>query len=312
MEYIKLAGVGLRISRVGIGMWQASGRSWGTDVSDEDCIAAMERASSLEVNLVDTAEIYGDGHSEEVVGRALKKIGRDEFVVATKVHGGHLRYDDVITAAEKSRKRLGISEIDLYQVHWPDPWEQVPMKETFSAFDKLYQEGRISAVGVCNFSVRDLEEARRYLKHTDIVSNQIHYSLLHREPEKEVLPYCEKEGIAVLAWSPIAKGILTGKYTEKRRPSDEIRRDDVLFKPHNLREARKLLAVIKKIAEDRKKTPAQVALNWLMRKKLVIPIPGAKRPEQAAENARAVGWKLTAKEIEAMTAVADSLKLDTF
>src|SRR5439155_302811 len=141
---------------------------------------AITRSHELGVNLVDTAEAYGNGHSEQVVGRALRDIGRDEFVVATKVHGANLRYDELQRAAAASMKRLGVNEIDLYQVHWPDPWEQIPLKETMKALEKLYTEGKIRAIGVSNFAVRDLEEARSYLSRTDIVSNQVRYNFLER------------------------------------------------------------------------------------------------------------------------------------
>jgi myo-inositol catabolism protein IolS len=179
---------------------------------DEQIVRAITKSHELGVNLVDTAEAYGRGHSEQVVGRALRDIGREEFVVATKVHGANLRSDELQRAAAASMKRLGVNEIDLYQVHWPDPWEQIPFKETMKALEKLYTEGKIRAIGVSNFAVRDLEEARSLLSRTDIVSNQVRYNFLQREIEEEVLPYCRKNNITILAYSPLAQGALTGKY----------------------------------------------------------------------------------------------------
>ncbi len=166
MEQVELGGSGMRVSCLGVGMWQAGGQPWGDDVRDGDCIAAMRRAHELGVTLIDTAEVYGDGHSEEVVGQALKEIGRDEVVVATKVSGSHLRYDDVQQACEGSLKRLGLDVIDLYQIHWPDPWQQVPLEESMRALERLYKDGKIRAIGVSNFAVRDLEEARSALSTT--------------------------------------------------------------------------------------------------------------------------------------------------
>src|SRR5207245_8235139 len=160
MEFRTIGKNGPKVSRIGMGVWQASDL-WKGD--DEQIVRAITRSHELGVNLVDTAEAYGNGHSEQVVGRALRDIGRDKFVVATKVHGANLRYDELQRAAAASMKRLGVKEIDLYQIHWPDPWEQVPLKETMKALEKLYTEGKIRAIGVSNFAVRDLEEARSYL-----------------------------------------------------------------------------------------------------------------------------------------------------
>jgi Aldo/keto reductases, related to diketogulonate reductase len=132
------------------------------------------------------------GTVEKVLGRALKKYGRENFFVATKVYGAHLRYDELQRAAEASIKRLGVDRIDLYQIHWPDPWEQIPMSQTFRAMKKLYEEGKIRAIGVSNFAVRDIEEARGILGDVPIVSNQVRYNLLQRNIEEEVIPYCKK------------------------------------------------------------------------------------------------------------------------
>ncbi len=164
MDFRTLGKNGPKISRIGIGVWQASDL-WKGD--DQQIVRAITKSHELGVNLVDTAEAYGRGHSEQVVGRALRDIGREEFVVATKVHGANLRYDELQRAAVASMKRLGVSEIDLYQVHWPDPWEQIPLKETMKGLEKLYTEGRIRAIGVSNFAVRDLEEARSLLSRTE-------------------------------------------------------------------------------------------------------------------------------------------------
>ena len=218
MEYVRLGKSDLKVSIIGFGAWQASGKAWGVDVEDEQIVKAMVRAYELGVNLIDTAEAYGDGHSEEVVARAIREIGRENLVIATKVHGGHLRYNDVLKAAENSLRRLGIREIDLFQVHWPDPWEQVPLKHTMQAMERLYKEGKIRAIGVSNFAVRDLEEARKHLSDAVIASNQVRYNMLQREIEEEVIPYCKRENIIIIAYSPLAQGALTGKYSLSNKP----------------------------------------------------------------------------------------------
>ena len=312
MEYVSLGRGGPDVSAVGLGMWQAGGKAWGSDVRDADCRKAMERAVELGVNLVDTAEAYGDGHSERVMSRAIRNVGRDHVFVATKVGGWHLRADDVLKACAASLTRLGVREIDLYQVHWPDPWSQVPLRETIKALEALHRAGRIRNIGVSNFAVRDLEEARSHLSRADIVSNQVRYNMLQREVEAEVVPYCKREGIAILAWSPIGKGVLTGKYHDGRRPKDRIRSDEDLFKPANLRAAAPLIRELRKIGRARGKTAGQVALAWLRRHGHVIPIPGAKRPAQAEENAGAAGWQLTAREFRSLGGILRRTWLDTF
>jgi aryl-alcohol dehydrogenase-like predicted oxidoreductase len=312
MEYVSLGRGGPNVSVVGLGMWQAGGKAWGSDVRDADCRKAMERAVELGINLVDTAEAYGDGHSERVMSRAIRNVGRDHVFVATKVGGWHLRADDVKKACAASLKRLGVREIDLYQVHWPDPWSQVPLRETMKALEALHRAGKIRNIGVSNFAVRDLKEARSYLSRADIVSNQVRYNMLQREVEAEVVPYCKREGIAILAWSPIGKGVLTGKYHDGRRPKDPVRAEEDLFKPANLRAAAPLIRELRKIGRAHGKTPGQVALAWLRRHGNVIPIPGAKRPSQAAENAGAAGWSLRPAELRTLVGTVRRIRLDTF
>jgi len=312
MDYISLGRGGPKVSAIGIGMWQAGGKAWGEDVRDSDCRKAMERAVGLGINLVDTAEAYGDGHSETVMKGAIKAVGRDNVFVATKVGGWHLRPDDVKKACEGSLRRLGVREIDLYQVHWPDPWSQVPLRETMKALEALHRAGKIRHIGVSNFAVRDLEEAQSHLARSSIVSNQVRYNMLQRDVEAEVVPYCKREGIAILAWSPIGKGLLSGKYHDGKRPKDRVRSDEDLFKPANLRAAAPLIRELRRIGRTHRKTAAQVALAWLRRNRHVVPIPGAKRPAQAEENAGAAGWSLTSAEIGALGRILARLRIDTF
>jgi len=309
---IRLGKSDVEVSVVGIGTWQASGTQWGTDVTDENCVQAIVRSAELGVNLVDTAEAYGNGHSEEVVGRAVREVGRERVVVATKVHGGHLRYDDVVRACDMSLSRLGVKQIDLYQVHWPDPWQQIPLRNTMRAMEKLHEEGKIRAIGVSNFAVRDLEEARSVLSHTDVVSNQVRYSILQRQIEEEVVPYCKRESVTVLAYSPLAQGALSGKYTEDSKPSDDVRKGNKLFSDRNMVEVSKVIGVLADVASRRGKTIPQVALNWIISHPGTVPIPGAKRAEQAEENAGAAGWTLSPQEIKEIDAIYSSISLDYF
>jgi len=312
MDYVPLGRGGPKVSAIGLGMWQAGGKAWGDDVRDVDSRKAMERAADLGINLVDTAEAYGDGHSETVMARAIKEVGRDRVFIATKVGGWHLRADDVRKACAGSLKRLGVRDIDLYQVHWPDPWSQVPLRETMKALEELHRAGKIRNIGVSNFAVRDLKEARSHLSRADIASNQVLYNMLQRNVEAEVLPYCRREGIAILAWSPLGKGILSGKYHNGKRPKDRVRSDEDLFKPSNVRATIPLIRELRRLAQAHGKTPAQVALAWLRRHPHVIPIPGAKRPSQAEENAGASGWSLSGRDIRTLEGILRRVRLDTF
>jgi len=310
MEKVELGRSGIKVTRLGIGAWQAGGKQWGDDVTDENCIAALKKAHDLGINLVDSAEVYGQGHSEEVVGRALKEIGREELIVATKVAGSHLRYEEVLKACEGSLKRLGVDSVDLYQIHWPSVWEQVPLRETMRALEKLYKEGKVRAIGVSNFAIRDLEEARSALSSTDIASNQVQYSMIHREIEEEVLPYCKKEKITVLAWAPLGEGALTGKYSKSVAPKDSVRERHPFFRPKNIEQINGLVKLLEEVGTQHGKSGPQVALNWLLSKDNVVPIPGAKNPKQAEENAGAGGWSLSSKEISRLNQALASLKLE--
>ncbi len=307
MDFRTLGKNGPKVSRIGMGVWQASDL-WKGD--DEQIVRALTRGHELGVNLVDTAEAYGNGHSEQVVGRALRDIGREEFVVATKVHGANLRYAELQRAASASMKRLGVNEIDLYQVHWPDPWEQVPLKETMKALEKLYTEGKIRAIGVSNFAVRDLEEARSHLSRTDIVSNQVRYNFLQREIEEEVLPYCRKNNITILAYSPLAQGALTGKYSRGHVPKGDIRDENRLFAPKNIEQIEKVNAVLASIARRHGCSVSQVALSWLLANQIVVPIPGAKNEAQAEENVGSTKHLLTNAELTELDTAYELVDID--
>jgi len=304
---IELGKSGIRVSRIGLGVWQASGEWLGRD---NKIIGAIGRSRDLGVNLLDTAEVYGNGHSEGVLGRALKAYGRDNFVVATKVYGSHLRYDELQRACAYSLRRMGISEIDLYQIHWPDPWEQIPLKETMRAMEKLYAEGKIRAIGVSNFAVRDLVEARSFLSKSDIVSNQLQYSLIRREIEEEDIPYCKREGIRIIAWSPLAQGALSGKYNSRRVPKRDVRTTNPIFERKNLTRMKGLLLAMSKIASRQGCTMSQVALAWLMKDTDVVPIPGAKSADQAEENAGAAQVELSADDLETLDRESRNVDID--
>lgn len=308
MEYTEIGhNSKLKVSKIGMGLWQASD-AWNGN--DDSIVEAVGESKKMGINLVDTAEGYGNGHSESVLGSALKKFGRENFFVATKVMGAHLGQKELLRAADASIKRLGAGHIDLYQIHWPDPWEQIPFKHTFSSMAELYRQGKIRAVGVSNFAVRDLEEAREILGDVPIVSNQVRYNVLQRNIEEEVLPYCKKHNISIIAWSPLAQGVVSGKYNSTNAPKDDVRNGNQLFAPKNLDASRELIQAMKHIGEKYSKTSAQVALNWLISHEDVIAIPGAKSQKQAKENAEAASFKLTQEELRELNSISSSVEID--
>lgn len=314
MIYERMRGTDLSASKIGIGAWQFGESAWGygKDYTEEDIIKAIEASSIYGVNFIDTAEVYGGGLSEEIVGKAIKRVKRlDRFYIFTKVSGAHLRYDDVIKACEGSLKRLGVEAIDLYQVHWPNFY--VPIEETMRAMEKLVEDGKVRYIGVSNFPVSLLEEAEKALKNNVIVSNQVKYNLLERDIEKEILPYAQKKKIAILAYSPLAMGLLTGKYDEKNLPEDELRKNNPLFRnPENLRQIVEFVNFLRELALDYSVTISQIALNWLMVKEGIFAIAGVKNEKQAVTNALAAEIKLSEEDYELIDKKSKELRLTYF
>lgn len=256
---------GCKVPAIGLGTWKIGGSMTPDHSQDDLAIKALRHGISLGMWLIDTAEIYGGGHAEELVGEAIKIFNREKIFIVTKVWETNLRYDDVLKAAKRSLKRLKTNYIDLYLIHWPNP--RIPLSETMKAMEKLVSDGLVRYIGVSNFSVKLMEEARSYLSKEDIVVNQVKYNVYDRSVERDILPYCQKEGITLMAYTPLAKGSVS---TDKT-----------------------LIEIGRKYG----KTAAQVALNWLISKDMVIAIPKAIRIEHIEENAGAMGWRLSEEDI---------------
>jgi diketogulonate reductase-like aldo/keto reductase len=262
MEFKELGATGVNVPEIGLGTWQYRGGA-----------APIKKAVELGAWFIDTAEMYG---TEEAVGAAIKGM-REKVFVATKVSGNHLRYEQVLAAAEASLRRLGVETIDLYQVHWPDP--AVPIAETMGAMEKLVDDGKVRFVGVSNFYLKNLQEAEAAMQRHKIVANQVKYSLLQRGIEEDTLGYCQKNRIAVIAYSPLARGALAARSMIKNRRE---------------------LAVLQQIASETGKTMTQVALNWCVAKPGVIAIPKTDKVERVVEMCGASGWKLSPSQIAAL------------
>jgi diketogulonate reductase-like aldo/keto reductase len=251
MELKELSNTGVMVPEVGLGTWKYTG---GTE--------PLRRGIELGAFLIDTAELY---RTEDVVDQAVKGI-RDRIFIATKVPGNHLRYDQVMRAAEGSLRQLGTDYIDLYQIHWPNP--SVPIKESMRAMEALADSRQVKYIGVSNFSVKELEEAQAAMTKYPLVSNQVLYNLKRREIEKDLLPYCQQNQITVIAYTPLADGSLTAPTQALQEVADEV-----------------------------DKTPAQVALNWCISHSNVIVIPKSNSLARIEENCGASGWRLSEDQL---------------
>jgi aryl-alcohol dehydrogenase-like predicted oxidoreductase len=302
MEKRKLGTSDVHITPILMGTWQA-GKKWWVGIEDADSIKAIRAAFEAGITTIDTAEVYGDGHSERIVAEAVSDV-RDQVEYATKVFANHLKYDQVIEACDRSLKNLKTDYIDLYQIHWPTGsfnTEIVPIEETMNALNHLKAQGKIRAIGVSNFSRAQLTQAAQYGR---IDSLQPPYSLFWRQVEKDAMPYCIENNISILAYSPLAQGLLTGKFGlgDKFDPEDN-RAKNKLFQGENYERAQQALDKLRPIAAQHDCTLAQLALAWLIAQPQTHAIAGARYPEQAKDNALAADVKLSADEIAEIDAI---------
>ena len=275
MEYRFLGKTGERIAAIGLGTWLIGGGGSPDYSRDREAVEAIRYAIELGMTHIDTAEMYGGGHAEELVGEAIKAFKRDEVFIASKVWPTNLRYDDLLKACERSLKRLQTSYIDLYYIHWPS--DVIPLSESMRAMERLYKDGKIRYIGLSNFSPTQIEEARSYLSTTDVVAIQAEYSLYNRKIEADLIPYCFRSGMTVVAYSPLARGALLAD----------------LKKP-----AERRIQLLMELAEKYSKTPVQIALNWVIWHDQVIAIPKALQRQHLEENAGAAGWKLAKEDYD--------------
>lgn len=309
LEYRELGKTGIKVSAIGLGTWQWGSREWGWGraYGRKDAFEAFQKAMEFGINFIDTAEIYARGKSEEIIGEAIRGH-REDVVIATKVWPWNLSYGRTLRAAERSLHRLGVDVIDLYQIHWPNPI--IPIRNTMKAMKKLVQQGKVRCVGVSNFNLQRLKAARDALAPLELASNQVKYNLLNRRTEAEVLPYANRERISIVAYSPLAQGLLTGKYTPSSKPSSFVQKTNSGFSSHNLSQLSELIEILSGIAAAHNKTPSQVALNWLIKNESVIVIPGVKRPENVLDDAGAAGWRLDDSEVERLENASSKVELD--
>jgi aryl-alcohol dehydrogenase-like predicted oxidoreductase len=295
----------LNIAPLGVGAWAwGSTRLWGygKEYTRNDVGKAFRASMAEGVTLVDTAEMYGNGASERIIGEILREGAFEGTpVIATKFAPLPYRFStkSLLKAVDKSLERLGIEMIDLYQIHFPNPIFKI--NSLMDALAETVKAGKVRRVGVSNYSADQMRRAYdRLASHgVSLASNQVEYSLLQRAPETNgVLEASRDLGVTLIAYSPIAQGLLTGKYAPGNRPVGLVRRMGRAFGEQNFKKIEPVLNILREIGESHDKEPAQVALNWLIRQRSTFPIPGAKNERQARQNAGTLGWEMTGEEVE--------------
>ena len=306
----KIPGIESVISSVGLGTWVMGGLHWGGS-DDKTAEEAIEASLAAGINLIDTAPVYGFGRAEEIVGKTVKRLKcRDQVVLATKfgldwdeAHQNirrNSRKKRIMKELDQSRRRLGTDVIDLYQVHWPD--ESTPWGETMDCLLSFYEAGLIRAIGVSNFSAGQMQECMRY---APIHSAQPPYNLFEQESGTGVIPFCRENGIAVLAYGSLCRGLLTGKFKPGVSFKDsDIRSQDPKFRPGMLEKYLKAVDDLRAMAAQKKCTVSQLALAWVFHQEgVTAALAGARSREQARENSEAVRMHLSAGEMRQMEAI---------
>lgn len=329
MEYRKLGDSDLAVSVVTFGAWAAGGWMWGGTERSE-AVKAIQESYHVGVTSIDTAPVYGQGLSEEIVGEAIKDFPRDKVQILTK-YG--MRWDlakgdlamhskdnsgkaidiykyagkeSIIEECENSLKRLGTDYIDLYQIHWND--KTTPIDETMEAVARLIEQGKVRYAGVCNYSADLMREAAKSI---DLVSNQVPYSMVKRDIEAETVPYCIEHNKSILAYSPLERGLLTGKMKPGHSFSEGDHRASLyFFKDENLKRVDGFLDKIKPMVDDKNATIGQLVLRWTVEQPgITIALVGARDAEQALQNAAAMDIKLSAEELNQITDELNKLEL---
>jgi len=329
MEYTTLGKSNVKVPRLTFGAWAIGGWMWG-GADKKDALKAIHKSLDLGITTIDTAPVYGFGLSEEIVGEAVKGVRKDvqiltkygmiwdkkigKFYFNSTDNDGKpvsiYRYagkESVIKECEKSLKRLRTDYIDLLQIHWSDP--TTPIKETMEAMEILQKAGKIRAAGVCNYNLEDMKTAADFIH---LASNQVPYSMLRRDIEKDIVPWCIKNNVSILPYSPLQRGLLTGKFKKGYHfnPGD-TRPDTPYYKDSNIKKTNELLEKLNPLAQDRNATLSQLVLRWTMQMPgITTVLAGARNPAQIEENSGALNFQLTGEEMKIINSYLEQLKLD--
>lgn len=301
IETLTIEGIATPVSRIGLGTWAIGGWMWG-GADDERSVTTIRTALERGINLIDTAPVYGFGHSEEMVGKALEGV-RDQAVIATKValdwnEGGPRRNSTparIRQEIEDSLRRLRTDRIDLYQVHWPDPL--VPIEETAAELEKLRQEGKILAIGVSNYSIEQMDAFRSA---APLASVQPPYNLFERAIETDVLPYARDKGLVVLGYGALCRGLLSGRMNNSTTfDGDDLRKSDPKFKAPRFEQYLAAVEALKSLAQERHgKSVLALAIRWVLDQGPTVALWGARRPDQLDGIDEAFGWTLSQQDLQ--------------
>ena len=329
MIYRKLSDSELELSVITFGAWAAGGWMWG-GTERKDAVDAIRASYDVGVHSIDTAPIYGQGLSEEIVGEAIKGLPRDKVQILTKFG---MRWDlakgdpagasknnagediqiykyagreSIVEECENSLRRLGTDYIDLYQIHWPD--RSTPIAETMEAVAQLIQQGKVRYAGVCNYDETQLAEALRYVP---LVSNQVPYSMVKRQIESAVVPYCQQHHLSILAYSPLERGLLTGKMLPGHQFAEGDHRAGLYyFRNDNLQRVQEFMDHLRPMATEKRCSLSQLVLAWTVRRPgITVALVGARNRDQALQNAAAMNVNLTEAEMQSINEAVDQLKL---
>jgi aryl-alcohol dehydrogenase-like predicted oxidoreductase len=329
MELRSLGNTNVQVSPMAFGAWAIGGWMWG-GADEQEALRAIRASFDAGISSIDTAPVYGFGKSEELVGKAMEGIARDKFQLLTKFGlnwesaEGEFYFDTntedgkplkvfkwanpkrVIRECENSLRRLKTDYIDLYQIHWPDT--TTPIQETFEAVEKLISQGKVRAAGVCNYSTDQVNEA---LKTIPLASNQVPYSLINREIEKAVIPQALERKIGIIAYSPLQRGLLTGKIKPGHKfNSGDTREGNRFYSDENIKRVNQLLEKLRPIAESHSATLAQIIIHWtLHRPGIACVLVGARNNEQVNDNVKALTITLSSEELMEITKIADGFVL---
>jgi aryl-alcohol dehydrogenase-like predicted oxidoreductase len=329
MQLRQLGNSTVKVTPLAFGAWAVGGWMWG-GAEEKESTRAIRASYELGMTTIDTAPVYGFGKSEELVAKAMHGIARDQYQILTKfgmnwqTEQGDFFFDTtdnsgkpvkmykysgkekVRKECEDSLRRLKTDYIDLLQIHWAD--STTPISETMGEVSKLIKEGKVRAAGVCNYNVQQVDEA---LKTVNIVSNQVPYSMVHRDIEREIIPQALKKGLGILPYSPLQRGVLTGKIDRNYKFSDgDTRPNSRYYKPQNLDRINAMLTEIKPIAEAHGATLSQLVINWTVhRPAMASVLVGARNEQQVKENVNSLSFKLTEQEMNRITKLADELIL---
>lgn len=329
MELKKLGNSSVKVTPIAFGAWAIGGWMWG-GAEETDAIKALRASYDAGITTIDTAPVYGFGKSEELVGRAMEGIPRDKYQILTKYgmnwkttqgdfsldtvdnNGNQIKVyrfagrDAVIKECEDSLKRLKTDYLDLLQIHWPDT--TTPISQTMEAVAMLISQGKVRAAGVCNYSATQVSEANKTLK---LASNQVPYSLIHRGIEKDVVPQAVKEGMSILPYSPLQRGLLTGKIRPDHKFNEgDTRKNNRYYKPTNIERVNAMLLSIKPIADGHGATLSQLIINWTTRQPAMdCVLVGARDEAQVKDNVKSLSFKLSDGELSEIRKAAERLEL---